>query len=145
MSSRLTRLSSSSSSRCGLDDRSAGTAPKVATRELFEGRGPRPQVPAVRPGLQGQAQPVEAFEVRVRWPQELQLRAMRAQFYAERQSTPSPDAEPQLLSAAKEAVHSEDRQMKSSAASSLKIVRSWNARLSRLIHHLGNGSLATSL
>lgn len=96
-----------------MDDRSAGTAPKVATRELFEGRGPLPQVPAVWPGLQGQAQPVEAFEVRVWWPQELQLRAMRAQFYAERQSAPSPDAEPQLLSAAKEAMHSEDCQMKS--------------------------------
>jgi len=97
-----------------VDDRSSGTAPKVAPRELFEGRGPRPQVSTVWPGLQGQAQPVEAFEVRVRWPQELQLRAMRAQFYAECQSAPSPDAEPQLLSAAKEAMHTEDCQMKSS-------------------------------
>lgn len=69
-------------------------------------------MPAVWPGLQGQAQPVEAFEVRVWRPQELQLRIMRTQLYSERQSAPSPDAKPQLLSAAEEAVHSEDRQMK---------------------------------
>lgn len=52
----------------------------------------------------------------MRRPQELQLRAMRSQLHAERQSAPSPDAKPQLLSAAYKAVHSysEDRQMKRS-------------------------------
>lgn len=122
VSSRLTRLSFSYSSRCGLDERSIGSAPEVAARQLLEGRGPYSQVPAVRPRLQGETQSVEAPEVRVRRPQELLLRPVRAQLHAKCQSTPPPDAEPQLLSAAEEAVRPEDCSLKSSTSTSTSVV-----------------------
>lgn len=106
-----------------MDDRdSTGTASKVATCKLREGRGTRSQVSAMWPWLQVQAQPVEAREIRMRRSQELLLRPMWTQFHAERQFTPSSDAESQLLSTAEEAMHSEDSQMKNTPPLSSKIV-----------------------
>lgn len=57
-------------------------------------------VPPVRTNVQNEAQPEDTHEVRVRWPEELQVSCMPVQVHAEHQSTSSSFAATQYLFAA---------------------------------------------